>query len=207
MRSILPAALAAAPALAACGRSGQAINLLGAGDRLVEASAAGASRREILEATKRGLRLNDVLRRGFPAGPPGRLRFTLDVPKGARLQLACAIDPRFHDRPGMEFTAKVKKGGREEVVWTQLLDPISRPAHRLWVTADVDLARYAGRGRELLLETHGYEQTGDAERAWWGAPAITADRKPPLAIIYLVDTLRADHTGVYGYPRKMTPEL
>jgi arylsulfatase A-like enzyme len=207
MRHILPAALAAALALSACTPSGQPLNLLGAGDRLVEASAAGAGRQEILQATSRGLRLNDVLRRGFPAGPPGRLRFTLDIPKGARLQLACGIEPRFHDRPGVEFTAKVKRDGREEVVWTQLLDPIARPAHRLWVTADVDLARHAGRGRELILETHGYEQAGDAERAWWGAPAVTAEREAPLAIIYLVDTLRADHTGVYGYPRKTTPEL
>ncbi len=207
MRPILPAALAAALALPACGPSPQPVNLLGAGDRLVEATAAGAGREAILDATKRGLRLNDALRRGFPAGPPGRLRFTLDIPKGARLALACAIDPRFHDRPGVEFTVKVKRGGREEVVWTQLVDPISRPEHRLWVTADVDLARYAGRGRELVLETHGYEEAGEAERAWWGAPAVTADRKAPLAIVYLVDTLRADHTGVYGYARKTTPEL
>ncbi|HSD29161.1 MAG TPA: sulfatase, partial [Vicinamibacteria bacterium] len=207
MRPILPAALAAALALSSCGRSSQPVDLLGASDRLVEATAGDAGREAILDAAKRGLRLNDVLRRGFPAGPPGRLRFTLDIPKGARLELACAVDPRFHDRPGVEFVAKVKRGAREDVVWTQLLDPISRPEHRAWVTADVDLANHAGRGRELVLETHGYEQTGEAERAWWGAPAVTVDRKAPLAIVYLVDTLRADHTGVYGYARKTTPEL
>jgi arylsulfatase A-like enzyme len=207
MRLILPAALGAALALSGCSRSGPPLNLIATGDRLVEATAAGEGRPQILEATSRGLRLNDVLRRGFPAGPPGRLRFTLDIPSGARLQLACAIAPRYQDRPGVEFMAKVKKGGREEVAWTLLLDPISRPEHRLWVTADVDLSRYAGRGRELILETHGYEETGDPERAWWGAPAVTAEGKAPLAIIYLVDTLRADHTGVYGYPRKTTPEL
>ena len=65
----------------------------------------------------------------------------------------------------------------------------------------------AGKGRELVLETHGYEETGDATRAFWGTPALTVDRKAPLAIVYLVDTLRADHTGVYGYARKTTPEL
>ena len=41
---------------------------------------------------------------------------------------------------------------------------------------DVDLARYAGRGRELVLETRGYEETGDAGRAFWGAPAVTSAR-------------------------------
>jgi arylsulfatase A-like enzyme len=207
MRPPFTLVLAAALALPACGRSSPPVDLLDAVDTLVEATAAGAGRQEVLDAAKRGLRSNDVLRRGFPAGPPGRLRFALDVPRRARLQLACAIDPRFHGRPGVEFVAKVRRGGREDVVWTQLLDPISRPEHRLWVTADVDLARHAGRGRELVLETHGYEQDGEAERAWWGAPAVTVERAAPLAVVYLVDTLRADHTGVYGYSRPTTPEL
>ena len=208
MRPTLPVAVATALLLlSGCGRPPGPVDLLHAGDRLVEATAAGKGRDAVLEAGRRGLRLNDVLQRGFPAGPPGRLRFTLDIPKGARLQLACAIDPRFHDRPGVEFVVKVKRDGREEVVWTQLLDPISRPAHRAWVPADVDLARDAGRGREIILETHGYEQTGDATRAFWGTPVVTAERKAPLAIVYLVDTLRADHTGVYGYARRTTPEL
>jgi arylsulfatase A-like enzyme len=129
------------------------------------------------------------------------------VPKGARLRLACAIDPRFHDRPGVEFVVKARRDGREETLLSLLLDPISRPEHRGWVPADVDLAKVAGRGRELVLETRGYEETGEAERAWWGTPAVTAERKAPLVIVYLVDTLRADHTGVYGYARRTTPEL
>jgi arylsulfatase A-like enzyme len=207
MRPTLPAALAAALALSACGRRPEPVDLLDAADRLVEAGAAGEGREAVLAAARRGLWLNDVVRRGFPAGPPGRLRFALDVPKGARLQLACAIDPRFHDRPGVEFVVKVKRGAREEIVWTQLLDPIARPEHRAWVPVDVDLAKQAGRGRELVLETHGYEQTGEPERAWWGSPVLTVDRKAPLVVVYLVDTLRADHTGVYGYARKTTPEL
>jgi arylsulfatase A-like enzyme len=193
--------------LSGCGRDPEPVDLLGAGPGLVEASAAGAGRTAILEVGARGLRLNDVLRRGFPAGPPGRLRFALDIPKGARLQLACAIDPRFHERPGVEFVVKVVRDGREEIVWTQVLDPIARAEHRAWVPVDVDLAKQAGRGRELVLETRGYEQSGDPERAWWGTPAVTVARKAPLAIVYLVDTLRADHTGVYGYQRKTTPEL
>jgi arylsulfatase A-like enzyme len=207
MRPTFTLVLVTAVALPACTPSPPPVDLLGAADRLVEATAAGAGREEVLGAARRGLRLNDVLRRGFPAGPPGRLRFELDIPRRARLQLACAVDPRFHDRPGVEFVARVRRGSREDVVWTQLLDPISHAEHRAWVTADVDLARYAGRGRELVLEAHGYEQGGEAERAWWGAPAVTADRAAPLAVIYLVDTLRADHTGVYGYARRTTPEL
>ena len=207
MRPILPLAAATALVLAGCGRPPEAVDLLGAGERLVEASAAGAAREAVLESGRRGLRVNDVVHRGFPAGPPGRLRFALDVPMGAGLRLACAIDPRFHERPGVEFTVKVRHGDREEVAWTQVVDPLSRPEHRAWVPVDIDLGKLAGKGRELVLETRGYEEAGDAERAWWGTPALTVARKAPLAIIYLVDTLRADHTGVYGYSRRTTPEL
>jgi arylsulfatase A-like enzyme len=207
MRPFLPLAATAAFLLAGCGGPPPGIDLLGAGERLVEVRAASASREDVLAAGARGLRLNDVVRRGFPAGPPGRLRFALDVPKGARLRLACAIDPRFHDRPGVEFVVKLGRDGKEEIAWSQVLDPIARPEHRAWVESDVDLARWAGPGRELVLETRGYEEKGDAERAWWGAPALSTGARAKLVIVYLVDTLRADHTGVYGYARNTTPEL
>ena len=46
------------------------------------------------------------------------------------------------------------------------------------------------------------------------APARTATRPPPPPagtrpnlIIYLIDTLRADHLGAYGYPRPTSPEI
>ena len=202
------AALGVALALASCGRAPDPADLLKAGDRLVEASAAGLERDGVLDAVARGLRVGAVLYRGFPAGPPGRLVFRLEVPRRARLTFACAIDPRFQDRPAVEFLVKVRRAGREDVVWTRLLDPISRPEDRPWVPVEVDLDDYSGSEIELVFETRGYEESGEPEAAWWGAPAVTVPRtRAPLAIIYLVDTLRADHTGVYGYERPTTPEL
>ncbi len=174
---------------------------------LVEASAVGLAREALLAAGSQGLRINDVLLRGFPAGPPGRLRWALEIPKHGRLQASVAIDPRFHDRPGVEFVVKVRHDGRESVAWTLVVDPIAHAEHRTWVPVDVDLSRLSGRGRELVLETRGYEKAGDSGHAFWGTPAVTLSRKAPLVVVYLVDTLRADHTGVYGYERPTTPEL
>jgi arylsulfatase A-like enzyme len=204
----LVAAASALALLTAC-TSAPSVDLhRGGGERLLEASAAGKDRAAVVEAGEKGLRINDVLVRGFAAGPPGRLRFAVDVPKDGRLHLVCAIDPRFHDRPGVEFTAKVRKNGRDTAVWTQVVDPIARPEHRGFVTVEVDLAPFAGKDRELVLEARGYEESGDLARAFWGAPTITSARqKAPLVVVYLVDTLRADHTGVYGYGRPTTPEL
>ena len=184
------------------------VDLLRPDDRLREATAATEERPALLDRVGRALRINDVVRRTLPAGPPSRYRFSLDVAPGARLTFACAIAPPFHDRPGVEFTVKVRKAGREDTLWTQLLDPLSRAEHRRWVPAEIDLGPYAGRGVELILETHGYEETGEPGRAVWGTPGVTVPKDDaPLVIVYLVDTLRADHTGPYGYARDTTPHL
>ena len=152
--------------------------------------------------------MNDVLYRTLPAGPPSRLHFRLVLPRGAMLRFRCAIDERFLDRPGVEFVVKATRRGREETVWTRLVDPLQNAADRGWVTAEADLAKYAG-STDLILETRGFEEKkGGLRRAYWGAPAVTVPgAKAPLVILYLVDTLRADHTGPYGYTRDTTPEL
>jgi arylsulfatase A-like enzyme len=149
-----------------------------------------------------------VVLRSLPAPTPSRLRFQADVPRRGRLTLACGIPPEHHGAPPVEFVVSVVRDGRVEPVWTQLLDPLSRPPHRRWVYADVDLARFAGKAVDIVLETRGYEPSDDARRALWGVPALTVGGSDaPLAIVYLVDTLRADHTQLHGYARDTTPEL
>jgi len=213
---VRPAAAAAAGLLsvgfllvsAACTPSAAPIDLLRARDRLQEARVASLEKAAVLERFGQPLRLNDVQRRTLPAGPPSRLAFRIDVPAGARLSLACAIGPAFQDRPGVEFVVKTRRNSREDVVFTKLLDPLSHPEHRLWVPVEVDLAKQAGRDVDLILETRGFDPADDREQAVWGTPAVTAETPgAPLVVIYLVDTLRADHTQPYGYARDTTPNL
>jgi arylsulfatase A-like enzyme len=199
-------------AAVSCSPGGHAVDLVRAaeGGGLTEGTVAGGrSGRWLANQIGKTLRLNDVVRRTLPAAPPSRLRYTLDIPKGAHLRFACGIPADHHDRPGVEFVVKVRKGGREETVWTLLVDPVSHPQHRLWVPVDVDLSRYAGRGVDLVLETRGYAGAEEDPRgAFWGTPAVTVPRsEAPLVIVYLVDTLRADHTSPYGYSRDTTPRL
>jgi arylsulfatase A-like enzyme len=176
-------------------------------DALREAQVAGKDRGWAAKEEGRLVRLNDVVRRTLPASPPSRLRFVVDIPSGAHLSVACGIAPRFQDRPGVEFMVKVRAGTTEDVAWTLLVDPMNQPKHHEWVAADVDLSRWAGQGRELILETTGFEEKG-VERAYWGDPALhVPQRAAPVVIIWLVDTLRADHTTPYGYGRETTPAL
>ena len=201
-------AAAAAVLSSACSPPARPIDLLRAGPARREAAVAGRDEAWIEGQTGKGIRINDVVRATLNATPPSRYRFVVDIPRGARLSFACGIPAERHDKPGVEFVVKLKDGDKEETLWTSLLDPLSRPAHRKWVPVDVDLSAHVGRGRELVLETRGFEGDDDARKAFWGDPGISVpDDRAPLAIVYLVDTLRADHTTPYGYARDTTPAL
>jgi arylsulfatase A-like enzyme len=196
-------------ALSACSPAGRPVDLVeAAGARMGEAVVAGRERGWVMGQTGKQVRINDLVRRTLPASPPARLVFTVDVPRGAKLAFACGISPDRHDQPGVEFAVKVRGRGQEETLWTKLLDPLQRKEDRRWVPAEVDLSRHAGRDVQLVLETRGFDREDDPRRAFWGTPALVVPgERAPLVIVYLVDTLRADHTQPYGYARDTTPEL
>jgi len=185
------------------------VELLRANGALKQATVAGRDLKWVEGQSGKPVRIHDVVRRTLPASPPSRLEYELEIPKAGRLSLACGIAEERHELPGVEFVVKIVAGGREKVLASEMLDPASRPKHRRWVPLDIDLGAYAGPAR-LIFETRGFDTGGgdDPRRAFWGAPTITAPkRRAPLAIVYLVDTLRADHTTPYGYARDTTPEL
>jgi arylsulfatase A-like enzyme len=183
------------------------VDLLRAREHLVEASASGLDKAGVLAQMGAQAHLWDVSELTLPAGPPSRLRFALDLPKGAKLTFTTAIAADYQTRPGVEFVVKVVEKGREQVVFSKLLDPISHPEHRGFVPGEVDFKGRSGPV-DLIFETRGFESSDDPRRAFWGAPAVeVASHEAPLAILYLVDTLRADHTGPYGYARPTTPAL
>jgi arylsulfatase A-like enzyme len=177
--------------------------------RLARAEVNGRDIRWVGDEAGRPRRIQDVVHASLPATPPSRLTFVADVPEAGRLVLAAGIPGRHHSRPGVEFVVHVRQDGRERTLLTRLVDPANRAADRRWITLEADLSGHAGRGVEIVLETRGYETTGELDRAFWGTPTITTedDRGAPLVIVYLVDTLRADHLGLYGYARDTDPAL
>jgi arylsulfatase A-like enzyme len=177
--------------------------------RLAEATVNGRGPQWVGAEVGRPRRIRDVVHASLPATPPSRLRFVADVPRAARLVLSAGIPGRHHLEPGVEFVVNVRQRGSETTVLSRLVDPANRAEDRRWIPLEADLSGYAGRGVEIVLETRGFETTGDVDRAFWGTPTITTalDVGAPLVVVYLVDTLRADHLGLYGYRRGTDPEL
>jgi arylsulfatase A-like enzyme len=183
--------------------------LAAASTRLTEVSVAGHEAEWVRSQVGRPHRIRDVVRATLPATPPSRLVFVVDVPRGGRLALAPGIQRPHRRRPAVEFVVKVRRAGRETTVLSRLVDPANRPEDRSWVPLEADLSEHAGREVEIVLETRGYATDEDASPAFWGTPTITAADDPhaPLVVVYLVDTLRADHLPLYGYERDTAPEL
>ena len=78
-------------------------------------------------------------------------------------------------------------------------------------TVHLDLARFAGRSIELVLEVG----SGGESQALWGSPTVWSRRPLPVRVperpwsVLLIgaDTLRADALGAYGRSPSVTPAL
>jgi choline-sulfatase len=75
-----------------------------------------------------------------------------------------------------------------------------------WEDAEIDLAPYAGRTTRLLFQT---DSSSSEPVGFWANPLLTArtPKRRPNVLMYVVCTLRPDHTSLYGYARPTTPFL
>jgi arylsulfatase A-like enzyme len=69
----------------------------------------------------------------------------------------------------------------------------------------VDLSRLAGRTIDLSVDVEGPPAT--VSLANLDLVGRAEDSDPPNVILYLIDCLRADHVGAYGYSRPTTPAI
>ncbi|MEM1177511.1 MAG: sulfatase [Acidobacteriota bacterium] len=144
-----------------------------------------------------------------------RVDFFLDLPANARFD-ATRVVPRSHDGPfrvrwepleGPPIEQDLVRAERARVVLTG-----DQPASgRLSLSAPTaDGGAGGGRGGIILVEP-GIARVEGAASPPADSPVRTAavpdlGEKPHL-VVYLIDTLRADHLGAYGYPRNTSPHL
>lgn len=180
------------------------------------------------------------------AAPTGSVyRFALTLPERPVFRLGLGVAPTAaRGRKGAgkavragsaRFVVRVEPrrtepGGEESEADAIVLDEVvSADAAGGWVDREIDLAPWAGKSVNLVLETRGVaagsesgEGGGDGrgdreharadEMAWaaWGAPEIVVRGAREAGwdlLLISLDTLRADHLGSYGYARPTSPHL
>ena len=136
----------------------------------------------------------DEYRNAIYVHSPSSIAFSVLVPKNARLHF------------GMGITAKQSPiTFHIAIEGTDAFSETVADADA-WEDGDVDLSRYAGRNIIIVFRAD-TAQSGAV--GLWANPAVTTENsKPrPNVLVYLIDTLRADHASLYGYRRDTTPFL
>ncbi|MFN7995028.1 MAG: sulfatase [Bryobacteraceae bacterium] len=128
------------------------------------------------------------------AHAPSTLGFDVAVPRQGRLHFGLGLAVA-----GAAVTFRVQAGSKD--LYSKTLSTIDA-----WEDGDLDLSAYAGQNLKLLLRTDS-PQAGAV--GLWANPLITttAPKPRPNVLIYMIDTLRADHASLYGYKRDTTPFL
>jgi len=75
-----------------------------------------------------------------------------------------------------------------------------------WEDAEADLSAYAGTTAHIVLEI---ASSAPGAVGFWANPLVASRTLPrrPNVLLYVVCTLRPDHTSLYGYARETTPYL
>jgi arylsulfatase A-like enzyme len=127
---------------------------------------------------------------------PASMAFDIPIP---------AAGPVLHFGLGMSGKAPVTfrvLGGpaKAELFQRQVSNPDQ------WEDAEVDLSPYAGTTAHIVLES---ASSAPAAVGFWANPLVISRTLPrrPNVLLYVVCTLRPDHTSLYGYTRETTPFL
>ena len=181
---------------------------------------------QILQDHIRSLEGHGVSSESVTDPSSGLLSFRIEVPEGGVLELAGEVlkAPDSHGgRLGpVDFSASIE--GRElyrrtlATGGTLISFAAALPVFTfsgISFTQSLSLDEYAGRVVDLTLriEDRGGRESISESIAWWTGALLMRSRPVPRrtsgknVLLVLVDTLRADHLGVYGYERDVSPEL
>lgn len=159
-------------------------------------------------------------RRAASAALPSVRAFALDLPRHAELAFSAAlVAERRVPRAKVEFRIDLFSGGRTVELFRRNVDV---DEENRWLDTRIDLSAWSGKSVELLFSTEPSRATAEVYappwvsrvRPVWGDPRIRSREATPLRpgerpslVLILVDTLRPDFLGAYGFAGPISPNL
>ncbi len=131
---------------------------------------------------------------------PGRVAFTVRVPRGGRLDVGLAV---VQDEAPVDFSVTVTGNSQQEEA--NLLEETLADRSN-WAQRTVDLSDFEGQTVTLALQADA-ETPGTV--ALWAAPTLSGspDAGRPNVVFYIIDGGSAELMSVYGYNRRTTPNI
>lgn len=140
---------------------------------------------------------------------------TLTLPHGATLEFGYALNATKYLAAPVFFSVVINDGQDSAIVFETSIDAEPQALAR-WRDARVDLAAWGGRKVEIVFQTSstttGIDASSGRTKAagYFSAAVITTaatQPRPRSVILIALDTLRADHLGIYGYQRATSPQI
>jgi arylsulfatase A-like enzyme len=149
--------------------------------------------------------------------PAGTIfEWTVRLPRQPELAVGMATAPTtWSNVPShVKFTVDVIPHGlwkRRQTLFEETVDSWSQPANGKWRDITLDLERWAGRKVTLRFATTSPgTEAADCSYSFWGEPHLrgpTETNKNYNVVIHLIDTVRTDHLGCYGYDGDTSPTI
>ncbi|NIM06864.1 MAG: sulfatase-like hydrolase/transferase, partial [Armatimonadetes bacterium] len=161
-----------------------------------------------------GYAIADEFQWVIPTEVPGKFQRELEVPKGAKLSFSCGLSKETWQSNPAEVMVQVSvttEQGQTQTLASGRLQPRALRGPWGWVKGTVDLEGLAGRRVTLTFESTSADE-GSAAVVMWGnptlePPAARTTKTRPNIIVILIDALRPDHLGMYGYEKPTSPNL
>ena len=173
-----------------------------------------------MRATRLPVTVGQESRPGVIAPAPSRLRWVATVPSAPSVMhigYAVASEAWEKKSDGVGFVVSAEEGGRQRALLSAFLRPSAEPGQRRWWDQEIDMRPFAGGAVTLVFETVGGDPGASASASdtaydWavWSLPRIgvrTGRMDRPNVVILLLDALRADHVGCYGYSVPTSPNI
>ncbi len=168
----------------------------------------------------RNASINNECRKIIPAFPPSKISQKVYIGEDSFFDFGYGVLKNAWGKSGdgvQFYVEAIDNTGKTHTLFSACIDPKHNEEHRRWFDERIDLSVFKGQEIELILETQGscpinnpLDRKNDInfDYAVWSNPVVyyKKDDKPNIILIVL-DTLRADALGCYGYEKKVSPHI
>lgn len=162
---------------------------------------------EVIDAKQpawRNVTLFKETRPGLLLGPGGTASFEVELPDApTKLTAALAVAMARPDS-AIQLEVGISSNGRTR---TERIEILSKST--AWLPAVIDLAEFASERVRIELKSSAAAGTSDQTIAVFASALIATAKESARKDVILIslDTMRADHTSVFGYAKPTTPNL
>jgi arylsulfatase A-like enzyme len=161
-----------------------------------------------------GYAINGELAWLAKGAPANRLTREINIPPGAMLSFNYGLSKDLWLSPTEQFVLRVgfkpEKGQIEDIAYMRLKTRASGGPWR-WARKVINLERFANQRGQLVFDVMS-DMRRERGYVLWGQPTLAsktelANDSRPNVIVILIDALRPDHLGCYGYSRPTSPNI